>query len=126
MVDEHFNMRFRKDGVGKITPILVATPTIRYVTARTSGPRAVQAHPPRRAGGDDDVVVRRKNGGRVWLTEGTSAKQGNDNYRKAVLNGLLWIAIKVPKNGVHPPYRRGAGKTSIQSNNSHICRFLSD
>ena len=44
-----------------------------------------------------------KNGGRGFGFTGGHKHQnwGNDNYRKAVLNGLLWIAkAKVPKNGV--------------------------
>ena len=45
----------------------------------------------------------RKNGGRGFGFTGGHKHQnwGNDNYLKAVLNGLLWIAkAKVPKNGV--------------------------
>ena len=106
VVDEwYFNMRFRKDGVGKITPILVATPSDKVRNGPYVWPKGPYKHIQAEKGRPETMMWSyvRKNGGRGFGFTGGHKHQnwGNDNYRKAVLNGLLWIAkAKVPKNGV--------------------------
>ena len=106
VVDEwYFNMRFRKDGVGKITPILVATPSDKVRNGPYVWPKGPYKHIQSDKGRPETMMWSyvRKNGGRGFGFTGGHKHQnwGNDNYRKAVLNGLLWIAkAKVPKNGV--------------------------
>ena len=106
VVDEwYFNMRFRKDGVGKITPILVATPSDKVRNGPYVWPKGPYKHIQAEKGRPETMMWSyvRKNGGRGFGFTGEHKHQnwGNDNYRKAVLNGLLWIAkAKVPKNGV--------------------------
>ena len=106
VVDEwYFNMRFRTDGVGKITPILVATPSDKVRNGPYVWPKGPYKHIQSDKGRPETMMWSyvRKNGGRGFGFTGGHKHQnwGNDNYRKAVLNGLLWIAkAKVPKNGV--------------------------
>ena len=106
VVDEwYFNMRFRKDDVGKITPILVATPSDKVRNGPYVWPKGPYKHIQAEKGRPETMMWSyvRKNGGRGFGFTGGHKHQnwGNDNYRKAVLNGLLWIAkAKVPKNGV--------------------------
>jgi len=106
VVDEwYFNMRFRKDGIGKITPILVATPSDKVRNGPYVWPKGPYKHVQAEKGRPETMMWSyiRKNGGRGFGFTGghKHLNWGNDNFRKAVLNGLLWIAkAKVPKNGV--------------------------
>ena len=106
VVDEwYFNMRFRKDGVGKITPILVATPSDKVRNGPYVWPKGPYKHIQADKGQPETMMWSyvRKNGGRGFGFTGghKHLNWGNNNYRKAVLNGLLWIAkAEVPKNGV--------------------------
>jgi hypothetical protein len=100
----YFNMRFR-DGMKGITPILSAKPS----DAVRNGP---YVYPPgpyehiQAAKGRSEAMMwaaERPDGGRgVGFTGGhTHRNWGDDNFRKVVLNALLWICkLEVPKDGV--------------------------
>ena len=106
VVDEwYFNMRFRKDGVGKITPLLVAIPSDKVRNGPYVWPKGPYKHVQADKGRPETMMwaYERKDGGRGFGFTGghKHVNWGNDNYRKSVLNGLLWIAkAKVPKNGI--------------------------
>jgi type 1 glutamine amidotransferase len=91
----YYNIRF-PEGLSGIKPLLVATPPDR--TRRTD---AAKSHP-----GRAEVVawaIERPDGGRGFGFTGghTHANWGNDNFRKLVLNALLWTAgAEVPADGV--------------------------
>ncbi|MEO6035872.1 MAG: NPCBM/NEW2 domain-containing protein, partial [Verrucomicrobiota bacterium] len=101
----YFNMRFR-DGMKGVTPILSAVPTP-DTTSRKDGEH--EGNPAVR-----DLVKRgipqtvawaatREGGGRGFGFTGAHAHKnwGDENFRKIVLNAILWIAkAEVPKNGV--------------------------
>ncbi len=101
----YFNMRFR-DGMKDVTPILSAVPgadTMRRPDGPHEGNPGVREAVKR---GDPQVVAwasERADGGRGFgFTGGHYHKNwGNDNMRKLVLNGILWVAkVEVPKDGV--------------------------
>jgi type 1 glutamine amidotransferase len=93
-VDEwYYHMRFQP-GMKGVTPILSALPPADTLK-RTDGPH-------------ENVmwVYDRPDGGRGFgFTGGHSHKfWGNEDYRKAVLNAILWLAkIEVPENGLQVP-----------------------
>jgi type 1 glutamine amidotransferase len=101
----YFNMRFR-DGMKGVTPILTAVPTS-DTTSRKDGPH--EGNPAMRkmvAEGQPQHVAwacDRENGGRGFGFSGAHHHEnwGNDNFRKVVLNAILWVAkADVPKDGV--------------------------
>ena len=101
----YFNMRFR-DGMKNVTPILSAVPDADTMY-RADGPH--EGNPGVReavAHGDLQTVMwasERADGGRGFgFTGGHYHRNwGNENFRKLVLNGILWIAkVEVPTNGV--------------------------
>ena len=106
VVDEwYFNMRFRTDGVGKITPILVASPSDKVRNGPYVWPKGPYKHIQEDKGRPETMMWSyvRKNGGRGFGFTGghKHLNWGNDNFRKAVLNGLVWIAkSEVPLEGV--------------------------
>ena len=91
----YFNIRF-PESQGAITKILEATPP-----DNVRGTPAAKEHP-----GRSEVVAwayDRPNGGRGFgFTGGHNHENwGNDNFRKLVLNALLWTAgMEVPEGGV--------------------------
>jgi type 1 glutamine amidotransferase len=96
----YYHMRFADSGV---TPILSAIPpeSTRQRTGEFSGNAAA------RADGDKPQTVawayERPDGGRAFGLTGAHYHKnwGDDNFRKLVLNGLLWIAkVEVPPDGV--------------------------
>jgi len=99
----YFNLRFRE---GKET-ILAAVPPLSTIV-RPDGPHennpAVRTLV--RQGGIAQTVAwayERPDGGRGFGCTGGHYHRnwGNDNLRKLVLNGILWVAkVEVPKNGV--------------------------
>jgi type 1 glutamine amidotransferase len=105
VLDEwYFNMRFRPEGKG-VTPILVARcpDDVRdgpYVYPKGPYPHIMEAS------GRDEVmmwVLERPNGGRGFGFTGghRHVNWGDENFRKVVLNALLWIAkAEVPAQGV--------------------------
>ncbi len=101
----YFHMRFR-DGMKGVTPILSAVPG-ESTTKRNDGPH--EGNPAVRelvARGDTQAVAwaaERANGGRGFgFTGGHYHRNwGDDNFRKLVLNAILWTAkAEVPKDGV--------------------------
>lgn len=102
----YFNMRFR-DGTNGVTPILTAVAPLATMD-RDDGPhegnpgvRAVVAR------GDLQTVAwacQRADGGRGFGFTGGHfhCNWGNDDFRKIVLNGILWVAkVEVPPDGVN-------------------------
>lgn len=99
----YFNIHFR-DGMQGITPILTATPPKKMFEG-PDGPRSGNADVRSKAGQPQVLVwaYNRPNGGRsVGFTGGHyHLNLGNENFRKVVLNSLLWIAKgRVPANGI--------------------------
>ena len=101
----YFNMRFVEAMKG-VTPILVAKPdasTTSRPDGHHSGNPTVRAQVAR---GDPQTVswaYERANGGRGFGFTGAHfhANWGNDDFRKLVLNAVLWLAkIEVPADGV--------------------------
>ena len=99
----YYNMRFRENMKG-ITPILVTTPPADSLS-RPDGPH--EGNPDVRAKAGQPMVVawaaERPGGGRgAGFTGGHYHMNLQDeNFRKVVLNSLLWIAkAEVPRNGV--------------------------
>ena len=101
----YFNMRFR-DGMKGVTPILTAIPTA-STTNRNDGPH--ENNPAVRqkvAHGEPQHVAwatERADGGRGFGFSGAHFHRnwGNENFRKLVLNAILWTAkVEVPADGV--------------------------
>ncbi|MFM9029329.1 MAG: ThuA domain-containing protein, partial [Opitutaceae bacterium] len=101
----YFNMRFT-DGRRGVTPILAAVPDA-SVTTRPDGPHS--GNPDMRAQvarGDAQVVswaFERPDGGRGFGFTGAHyhANWGNEDFRRIVLNAILWLArMEVPAGGV--------------------------
>lgn len=100
----YFNMRFR-DKMDGVTPILTATPSDKVRNGPYVYPKGPYKHIQEAAGNAEHMMwcVERKDGGRgVGFTGGhTHANWKDDNFRKVVLNALLWICkVDVPKDGV--------------------------
>ena len=106
VLDEwYYHMRF-VDGMKGVTPILTAVPPDSTrgkagVTNAHGGNPFVQA----RKGQPEHVMwaYDRPDGGRGFGFTGAHSHRnwGNENFRKVVLNALLWIAqVEVPENGV--------------------------
>lgn len=91
----YYNIRFPESTSG-IQPLLVAAPP-----DRTRGTAAAKAHP-----GREEILawaVERPDGGRGFGFTGghNHVNWGNDDFRKLVLNALLWTAkAEVPADGV--------------------------
>ena len=101
----YFNMRWA-DGQKGLTPILVAVPdasTVSRPDGHHSGNPTVRAQVAR---GDPQTVswaFDRPNGGRGFGFTGAHfhSNWGNDDFRKLVLNAVLWLAkMEVPAQGV--------------------------
>jgi hypothetical protein len=98
----YYNIRFREGRQG-VTGILVTTPpadTVKADGLRSGNPDV------RSKIGQPHVMAwafERKGGGRsVGFTGGHFHQNlGDENFRKILLNGLLWVAkVEVPRNGV--------------------------
>ena len=99
----YYNMRFR-EGMGGVTPILTATPpesTRRSESSMRGGNPAVFA---RRGMPEVEAWAReRPGGGRGFGFTGghTHWNWGHDDFRKLVLNAIVWCAgVEVPEGGV--------------------------
>lgn len=100
----YYNIRFRP-GMQGITPILVARPDDDTRQGSTSSPRGPYPHIVAARGRDEVVAwtVERPDGGRSFgFTGGHTHKNwGDPNFRKLVLNAILWTAhVDVPTDGV--------------------------
>lgn len=110
----YFNMRFVKDVSGnapadfegaKFVPILVASPSDDVRDGPYVYPKGPYPHIETNKGRAEAMMwsVERADGGRGFGFTGGHFHDnwGNDNYRKVVLNALLWSAhAEVPANGV--------------------------
>ena len=110
----YFNMRFVKDvsgnapadfGGAKFVPILVASPSDDVRDGPYVYPKGPYPHIEANKGRAEAMMwsVERADGGRGFGFTGGHFHDnwGNDNYRKVVLNALLWSAhVEVPANGV--------------------------
>lgn len=100
----YFNMRFRDPFAG-VTPILSATPTDATRDGPYVYPRGPYKHIQEAKGRPEHLMwcTERPDGGRgVGFTGGHfHANWQHDQFRKIVLNALLWICkMEVPTNGV--------------------------
>jgi len=100
----YFNMRFRADMKG-VTPILVAKPSDETRKGASASPRGPYGHIVAASGRDEVLMwaVERPDGGRGFGFTGghVHANWSNPNFRKVVLNALLWLAkMDVPADGV--------------------------
>lgn len=105
VLDEwYFNMRWAKDQKG-LTHILVATPSDKVRGGPYVSPRGPYDHIVADSGRAETMMwtLERPDGGRGFgFTGGHKHKNwGNDDFRKVMLNALLWFAkAEVPSNGV--------------------------
>lgn len=101
----YYNMRFRKEMKG-VTPVLSAVPPDE-TRQRKDGPHSGNPEVRKGVGKNQAEHV-------VWVSENENGSRGfgctgghvhwnwaQDDFRKSVLNAIVWIAkIEVPKNGV--------------------------
>ncbi|MEK7678496.1 MAG: ThuA domain-containing protein [Verrucomicrobiota bacterium] len=100
----YMNMRFRPEMKG-ITPILLAKPSDQVRKGPYVYPQGPYEHIVAASGRDEAMMwaVERADGGRGFgFTGGHFHKNwGNENFRKVMLNALLWLAkVEVPAQGV--------------------------
>ncbi len=100
----YFSIRFQKEE-SKITNLLVATPSDEVRDGPYVHPKGPYTHIQERKGEPETMMwsIEREDGGRgVGFTGGHFHKNwADDNFRKIVLNAMLWITkIDVPENGV--------------------------
>jgi hypothetical protein len=100
----YFNMRFR-DGMKGITPILSTKPPDEVRDGPYVYPKGPYKHIQEAKGRAEAMMwaAERPDGGRgVGFTGGHFHRNwANDDFRKVVLNALLWICkLEVPKDGV--------------------------
>lgn len=100
----YFNMRFRPDMKG-VTPLLSAKPSDRVRKGPYVYPQGPYSHIIEASGRSEAMMwaVERSDGGRgIGFTGGHFHQNwGDPNFRKVVLNALLWVSkVEVPKGGV--------------------------
>lgn len=100
----YFNMRFR-DKMAGVTPLLTATPSDATRDGPYVYPKGPYKHIQEAKGRPEHLMwcTERADGGRgVGFTGGHfHANWKDDNFRKIVLNALLWITkVEVPSQGV--------------------------
>jgi type 1 glutamine amidotransferase len=100
----YFNMRFRPDMKG-VTPILTAKPDDKTREGVSASPRGPYKHIVAAKGRDEVLAwaTERADGGRGFGFTGAHAHTnwGNENFRKLVLNAILWTAhVDIPTGGV--------------------------
>src|SRR5262245_15296093 len=100
----YYNIRFRPDMKG-VTPILVAKPSDETRQGKSSSPRGPYPHIVAASGREEVLAwaVERPDSGRGFGFTGAHFHKnfGDDNFRKLVLNSLLWLAkAEVPADGV--------------------------
>jgi type 1 glutamine amidotransferase len=111
----YFNLRFRLDAIttdgaaksrpNSLTPILVAKPSDAVRKGPYVAPRGPYEHIIAASGRDETMMwaYERPGGGRSFGFTGGHyhTNWGNENFRKIVLNALLWSArVEVPAEGV--------------------------
>jgi type 1 glutamine amidotransferase len=101
----YFHMRFR-DGMKGVTPILTAIPpdsTMNRRDGEHEGNPAVREAVKNREPQHMAWALQRENGGRGfgWTGSHYHRNWGNENFRKLMLNAILWTAkMEVPSEGV--------------------------
>jgi type 1 glutamine amidotransferase len=100
----YFNIRFRPSFKG-VTPILIAKPDDATRQGTSSAPRGPYQHIVDARGRDEVLgwAVERDDGGRGFGFTGahTHKNWGDPNFRKLVLNAILWTAkLDIPPAGV--------------------------
>jgi type 1 glutamine amidotransferase len=100
----YYNIRFRPEMKG-VAPILVAKPDDEARAGKTSSPRGPYEHIVANKGRDEVLAwaIERPDGGRGFGFTGAHAHKnwGDPNFRKVVLNAILWTAkVEVPSQGV--------------------------
>jgi hypothetical protein len=100
----YFNMRFRDDTKG-VTPILSAVPSDKVRDGPYVAPKGPYKHIQAAKGRSEAMMwaIERKDGGRgCGFTGGhTHRNWKDDNFRKVVLNALVWLCkLEVPTDGV--------------------------
>lgn len=100
----YFNMRWAPEAKS-VTHILVAKPSDQVRNGPYVYPPGPYAHIQADKGRDETMmwVFERPDGGRGFGFTGghRHLNWGNENFRKVVLNGLLWLAkVEVPRDGV--------------------------
>lgn len=100
----YFNIRFRPEMKG-VLPIIVAAPDDETRKGVSASPRGPYKHILEAKGRPEVLgwIVERPDGGRGFgFTGGHTHKNwGNDDFRKLVLNAILWSAkLDVPSEGV--------------------------
>lgn len=100
----YFNMRFRPEMKG-VTPILIAKPSDETRQGKSSSPRGPYPHIVAASGREEILMwaTERPDGGRGFGFTGAHFHKnwGNDDFRKIVLNAILWSAnVEVPADGV--------------------------
>lgn len=100
----YYNIRFRPEMKG-VTPIIVANPDDEARSGSTSSPRGPFKHITDAKGRDEVLAwcVERSDGGRGFGFTGAHSHKnwGDPNFRKLVLNAILWSAkVEVPEKGV--------------------------
>jgi hypothetical protein len=113
----YFNMRFRAD-MKAVTPILTATPSDKTRDGPYVYPKGPYKHIQEAKGRAEHMMwaVERDDGGRgVGFTGGHfHANWQNDNFRKAVLNALVWICkVDVPATGIESSVREDEIKQNL-------------
>ena len=103
----YFNMRWTPDAAmkGRVTPILVATPSDEVRKGPYVSPKGPYDHIIADSGRAETMMwaMERPDGGRSFGFTGghTHANWGDVNQRRVMLNALLWIAkVEVPAGGV--------------------------
>ncbi len=114
----YFNMHFR-DRMAGVTPLLAAIPP-EQTMYRKDGPHegnaGVRAMVER---GEPQILAwaaEREDGGRGFGFTGGHAhlNWGNDNFRKLVLNAILWVSkVEVPKDGVESTIPAGGMEKNL-------------
>ena len=100
----YYNIRFRPEMKG-VTAILVANPSDETRQGKSSSPRGPYPHIVAASGRDEILAwaAERPDGGRGFGFTGAHFHKnwGNPDFRKLVLNSLLWLAkMEVPADGV--------------------------
>ena len=103
----YFNMRWSADPavMKRVTPLLVAKPSDEVRKGPYVSPRGPYDHIIAASGKEETMmwVYERPDGGRSFGFTGghTHAHWGDENFRRVVLNALLWVAkADVPDGGV--------------------------
>lgn len=116
----YFNLRWRDDLAG-ITPILVARPSDQVRDGPYVWPAGPYPHIQAAKGRDETLMWVSEQGGRraFGFTGGHFHDNwGNENFRKVILNALLWVSgVEVPPEGVPSKLPADALKQNLDLKN---------